>query len=203
MEVLNEMAHSEAPEHKNAEITQQKAIDEVQAQYDTLLDMSTRRLIDEEAFVTKSAELKAQMKELRKAHANAAQDTVDWYDYMTHLITTFMNVNAKFASGDIAAKKEILLAVGQNPVLLDGKLHITPNEWLIPLRDNTKRINSQIGKVRTMTEQMKNSLLEALRLEWYAILDQVRTLYLLSGASSQRIRSHSEPVYYRRDRPAA
>jgi site-specific DNA recombinase len=203
MDVLNEMARSEIPERKSVEITQQKAINEVQAQYDTLLDMSTRRLIDEEVFVAKSAQLKDQIKELRTAHANAAQETVDWYDYMTHLISTFMNVNVKFAQGDIAAKKEILLAIGQNPVLQDGKLTITPNEWLIPLKEHTQRFNTQIGQVRTMTEQMKSSFLAALFTEWYTILDQVRTLFLLSGVSRQQIASNPEPTYYRQDRPAA
>jgi site-specific DNA recombinase len=202
MEVLNEMARSEAPERKSIEATHQRAIDEVQAQYDTLLDMSTRRLIDEGAFIAKSAQLKSQLKELRKAHANASQDTMDWYDYMTRLISTFMNVNVKFATGDIAAKKEILLAIGQNPVLLDGTLRITPNEWLIPLKEHTQRFNTQIGEVRTMTEQRKTALLAALRLEWYTILDQVRSLYLLHSASSQQSRPHSEPAY-RRNRPAA
>lgn len=63
-----------------------------------------------------------------------------------------------------------MLAIGQNPMHLDGKLQITPNEWLIPLKDNTCSIKVQVEYARTMTEQMKNSLLEALRLEWYATL---------------------------------
>ena len=85
---------------------------------------------------------------------------------MTGLISKFMNANAKFVNGDIADKKEILLAIGQNPVLLDGKLQITPNEWLLPLRDNTKHFVAQINEVRTATQQMKADLLEALRLQW-------------------------------------
>lgn len=89
---------------------------------------------------------------------------------MTNLISKFMNANAKFVNGDIADKKEILLAIGQNPVLLDGKLQITPNEQLLSLR-NTKHFVAQIAEVRTMTQQMKKSLLEALCLEWYTRQD--------------------------------
>lgn len=47
---------------------------------------------------------------------------------MTDLITKFMNANAKFVNGDIADKKKILLAIGQNPVFLDRKLQIKPNK---------------------------------------------------------------------------
>ncbi len=38
---------------------------------------------------------------------------------------------------------------------------------------------------------------------WYAILDQVRTLYLLSRNSSQLTKPHAEMIYYRHDRSAA
>lgn len=52
-------------------------------------------------------------------------------------------------------------------MILDGKLQITPNEWLRPLRNNTKHFVAQLEQVSTMTQQMKNDLLEALCLEWY------------------------------------
>ncbi len=203
MEELNRQVRAKTPARKETEASQERTIAAVQAQYDTLLDMSTRRLIDEDAFVAKSTELKARLKDLRREQATTAQATVNWYDYMTDLIAKFLNVNAKFVNGDIAAKREILLAIGQNPVLLDGTLRITPNEWLMPLREQTQRIAGEIDKVRTLSEQMKKGLLEALRTDWYGILDQVRTLYLLSRNSSQLTRPHAETIYYRRDRSAA
>jgi DNA invertase Pin-like site-specific DNA recombinase len=203
MAALNRLAHTEIPESKSAEAMQQQAIEEIEAQYDTLLDMSTRRLIDEPTFVKKARELKAKLKELRKSRASAGQQTMSWYEYLTDLVIKFTNANEKFVTGDLAAKKELLLAIGQNPVVLDGKLHITPNEWLIPLREQTVYFRRQIEQVRTVPQQIRKSLLDALRLEWLAILDQVRTCFLFSGASSRPIRQHSEPVYYRRDRQAA
>jgi hypothetical protein len=69
------------------------------------------------------------------------------------------------------------------------KLHITPNEWLMPLREQTQGIVGEIDKVRTLPEQMKKGLLEALRTDWYTILEQVRTLYLLSSGSCQQLKS--------------
>src|SRR5581483_5518085 len=126
MDELNRRAHGVIPDRTNVETTQQRAIDETQAQYDTLLDMSTRRLIDEETFVPKAAELKGRLKELRKAQATAGQQVIGWYGYMTDLIAKFTNANEKFVTGDIAVKKDLLLAIGQNPVLVDGILKITP-----------------------------------------------------------------------------
>ena len=171
MDAINQMAQADIPERKSVETMQEQAIKGLKDQLDTLLDMSTRKLVDEDTFIEKSDKLKAELKELHKQQATSNENTESWYDYMTSLISKFMNANAKFVNGDIADKKEILLAIGQNPVLLDGKLQITPNEWLLPLRDNTKRFVEQFEQVSTMTQQMKNDLLDALRLEWYARQD--------------------------------
>ena len=174
MDAVNQMAQAEIPERKSVESMQEQALKSLKDQYDTLLDMSTRKLVDEDTFIEKSAKLKAELKELHKQQAESNESTENWYDYMTDLISKFMNANAKFVNGDIADKKETLLAIGQNPVLLDGKLQITPNEWLMPLRDNTKRFVEQFEQVRTMSQQMKTDLLDALRLEWYARTDSNR-----------------------------
>ncbi len=171
MDAINQMAQADIPERKSVETMQEQAIKSLKDQYDTLLDMSTRKLVEESTFIEKAAKLKAELKELHKQQATKNESTENWYDYMTDLISKFMNANAKFVNGDIADKKEILLAIGQNPVLIDGKLQITPNEWLMPLRDNTKRFVEQFEQVRTMNQQMKKSLIEALRLEWYTRQD--------------------------------
>ncbi len=47
---------------------------------------------------------------------------------MCRLVKTLSHCNEKFANGTIADKKEILTAIGQNPVLIDGKLQVTPDD---------------------------------------------------------------------------
>jgi site-specific DNA recombinase len=179
MRALNAMTHAEIPASKDIEKMQQRAIEEIQAQYDTLLDLISRKIIDEASFIKKAKELKARLKDLQKTRTSAAQHTMNWYDYLTDLIVKFTNANEKFVTGDIAVKKELLLAIGQNPVLLAGKLRITPNEWLIPLRDKTVYFRQEIERVRTLPPQIQKDRLQALRIEWLAILDQVRTTFLL------------------------
>jgi hypothetical protein len=56
------------------------------------------------------------------------------------------------ASGDLNDKKHILPAIGQNSVLLDGKLVITPNEWLIPIKKSASEVRANFMKVRTLPE---------------------------------------------------
>lgn len=77
----------------------------------------------------------------------------------------------KFVSGDLCNKKDILLAIGQNPVLMNGKVEITPNCWLIPVRNVAKRLRDELEKVRTMLEQMKKASEEAICQEWCRVKD--------------------------------
>ncbi len=166
MEALNEMLQEEKPERDNAIAMQSKAIKEIEDQLDRLLDMSTRGLVDEETFVSKSSKLKAQLKELHQKQADTAHKVESWYEFMSDTFLKLTGATNKFVNGEFADKKEILLAIGQNPLLLDGKLTITPDEWLIPVKNNARRFRSEIEKVKTCPQQIKSALLQALRCEW-------------------------------------
>jgi ABC-type uncharacterized transport system ATPase subunit len=131
MEALNEMLQEEKPERDNTIAMQSKAITDIENQLDRLLDMSTRGLVDDETFVSKSSKLKAQLKELHKNQADTARKVESWYDFMSDTFLKLTGASTKFVNGEFADKKEILLAIGQNAVLLDGKLSITPDDWLI------------------------------------------------------------------------
>ena len=74
------------------------------------------------------------------------------------------------------SKKDILLSIGQNHILYEGRLQINPNEWLEPVRINAKSLRDRLDKVRTLPEQMKKASEEAICLEWQGVLVQVRTL---------------------------
>ncbi len=66
----------------------------------------------------------------------------------------------------VGDKKDILLAIGQNPVMADGKLEITPNEWLIPVAQSAKGIREALERVRTEPQQIQKASEEALSLNW-------------------------------------
>ena len=85
------------------------------------------------------------------------------------------NATEKFADGNILTKKDILLSIGQNPVLYEGKLQITPNEWLEPVRNNAKSLRDRLDKARTLPEQMKKASEEAICLEWQERVDDYIT----------------------------
>ncbi|MEI8187398.1 MAG: hypothetical protein WCG30_00435 [Candidatus Saccharibacteria bacterium] len=94
---------------------------------------------------------------------------------MTDTIDKLTGAKDKFKSGDLANKKDILLAIGQNPTLLNQTLTITPNEWLIPVAKSAKDIREQLEVVRTMPQQIQKASEEALMSKWCSVIGEVRT----------------------------
>ena len=171
MEALSEMLEQEKPERESAAAMQSHAVADIEAQLDRLLEMSMKGMVDDETFISKSSKLKAQLKELHKQQADNAKRVENWCDFMSDTFLKLTGANAKFVNGEFADKKEILLAIGQNPILLDGKLSITPDEWLIPVKKNATNFRNEIERVKTMSDPMKKSLLEALRFDWCGLGD--------------------------------
>lgn len=166
MDALRETAEKEAEQRDVVQASQNSAITNTQSQLDRLLDMATRGLVSDSDFKTKSDLLKAELKKLQEEQAGVAYRVKNWYETATSTFEKLTAAAEKFMNGDVADKKDILLAIGQNPILIDRKLEITPNEWLIPVANSAKGIRAEIEKVRTMPQQIQKASEEAVRLKW-------------------------------------
>ena len=166
MDAFREFAAKEVTERNNVQQTQNKAIDSTQTQLDKLLDMATRGLIDDDEYKTKSTALKASLKQLQAEQADTSHRAKNWYEIATATFDKLLYAGEKFAEGDIAHKKDILLAIGENPVLMNGRLEIKHHEWLIPVGQNAKRLKDELKKVRTEPQQIQKASKEALRVQW-------------------------------------
>ena len=166
MQTFREMADTEAKDRSNVKVMQNKTADSIEAQLDSLLDMASKKLIDEHEYERKSKQLKAQLKGIHEHQADTANRAENWYEFATKTFEKLTNANEKFMAGSVHDKKSILLAIGQNPVLLEGKLKITPYKWLIPVQQNIKSIRAQLDDVRTMPQQIQKASEEAVCLKW-------------------------------------
>ncbi len=166
MGAIREMAEVEARGRDGIQTNQHRAIAETQTQLDKLLDMATRGLINDEEYKSKSLTLKTNLKSLQEEQADTAHRVKNWFEIMTDTIDKLTGAKDKFKSGDLANKKDILLAIGQNPTLLNQTLTITPNEWLIPVAKSAKSIREQLEVVRTMPQQIQKASEEALMSKW-------------------------------------
>ena len=166
LEAFKDMAAAEVIERNQVQLIQDNKIHDTQRQLDKLLDLATKELITTEEYSLKSEQLKAALNTLQKDQTNTAARTKNWYEFATNTLHTLCDAENRFINGDIAVKKEILLAIGQNPTLLDGKLHITPVKWLNPVADSAEHITKELNKVRTLSLQMQKASEEAVRHQW-------------------------------------
>lgn len=175
IKALQELAEGEIKERTATQSMQNKTIESIQSQLDNLLDLVARGVVTSDDYKKKSESLKAELFEKQAEQADTASRTKNWYEFVGGTLQTLTYANQKFADGDLADKKEILLAIGQNPVILDGKLEITPNFWLNPVEKNLKTIREQLEKVRTLPQQIQKASEEAVRLQWYTVVREVQT----------------------------
>ncbi len=166
MEAFRDFAGKEAEQRNVVQASQNSAITNTQNQLDRLLDMATRGLVCDDDFKLKSDSLKSELKQLHEEQGDAAHRIKNWYETATSTFEKLTSAAEKFASGDLADKKDILLAIGQNPLLIDKTLSLASYDWLIPVGKSAKSIRTELDKVRTEPQQIQKASEEALRLKW-------------------------------------
>ncbi|HNY97644.1 MAG TPA: hypothetical protein PKM84_00780, partial [Candidatus Pacearchaeota archaeon] len=75
----------------------------------------------------------------------------------------------EFILGGIEKKREIFSALGQNFSLKDKKIHITPNEWFVPIEKAYPMLEAEYKRVeldKSLTETMRKELFAKLILSW-------------------------------------
>ena len=174
MQALNEMAQNEVAERNDVQVMQFQSVTRVQEKLDKLLDLVTDGHITTEEYQAKSDPLKSQLKETQAEQIDIANRIKNWYEFVGETLDKLTCANEKFMLGDLGDKKEILLAIGKNPVLLDKRLVLTTNTWLNPIKNEARSIRRQLDKVRTAPEQIKKDLELTLFQSWYPRTDSNR-----------------------------
>ncbi len=166
MDALREFSQKEAEQRDVVQASQNSAITNTQSQLDRLLDMATRGLVSDDDFKTKSDLLKVSLKQLHEEQGDIAHRVKNWYETATSTFEKLTRASYKFMDGDLVDKKDILLAIGQNPLLTDRKLDLASYRWLVPVGESAKMIRTELDKVRTEPQQTQKASEEALRLNW-------------------------------------
>ena len=166
MDALRDFSKKETEQRDVVQASQNSAIANTQNQLDRLLDMATRGLLSDDDFKAKSDLLKADLKQLHEEQGDVAHRVKNWYETATNTFEKLTNASEKFTNGDLADKKDILLAIGQNPLLTDRKLDLASYKWLVPVGESAKMMRTELEKVRTKPQQTQKASEEALRLQW-------------------------------------
>src|SRR5665213_1958161 len=175
IQALNEMAEEEVDERNDVQKMQNISISKKQNALDTLLKKLAEGVITDEEYQSMSATYKVELAALQKQQAETNKRVRNWYEIIGKTLEELTNANEKFASGDFAERANILKAIGQNPILIDKKVVITPSEWLIPIKRELPAIKAELSKVRTDSSINKNESSldreQSVMSHWYARRD--------------------------------
>jgi hypothetical protein len=138
----------------------------VQSELDNLLKLATKGFITPQKYKDESTPLEARLKELQAEQGKTAKRVRNWYEVVGKTLETLTDASEKFANGQLNDKAEVLMAIGQNPVLIDGKLRITSSEWLTPVVDALPAMRAEEIRVRTMPHKIQKASEGALMSNW-------------------------------------
>ncbi len=149
LEILQRNNEVEARSHSRIYQTQQNKLLAIQDKLDKLIDMRTRDLLDDEEYFEQKNRLKLDRSRLEDSLRSTNDRTDDWMNKAEEVFSFAVNAPKKFMDGSKAEKRRILINLGQNLILKDGKLSITPYEWLVPIAESYPEIEKAYLKVRT------------------------------------------------------
>jgi site-specific DNA recombinase len=173
LRILRRNLKSEVKDRTTIYESQQDQRKNIQGQLDKLLDRLTRDVIDEDAYVRQSNQLKAQLVNLDGKLRSTEKRAEDWleltekaFDFATYARIRFNETD------DPRIKRDILQTLGVDLLLTDNRLSLTPKSWLTPIEKDYPSLEKAYLKVRTNKKASPTDIEEAISqimISWRAI----------------------------------
>ncbi len=171
LDAVQNMNAGESKEREAIENAQFKALQQLRQQYDKLVDMASKELIQDDKFKEKSEVLLAQIKDMESDTADTINRAESWRNALYKTIDVIAHGRERFESGDLIAKRDVLLALGSTPTLYGGEIELTVYDWLVPLQNGLPALKEEYDKVRNLPQQMKKASEEAICKKWLGMRD--------------------------------
>ena len=135
LEILNANNDTEIEHRTKIYEMQHKSLVETQRELDNLTKMRYRDLIDDETFIKERDALQSHITQFKTKLRGTETRAEQWLELTERTFNFAAYARKAFITGDLATKREILLALGENPILKDQKLSIQAHEWLAPIKN--------------------------------------------------------------------
>ena len=169
LEILNEKNDREIDDRSKIYETQQKAMVQTQKELDSLTKMRYRELIDDETFLKEKRELQSKISQLKEKINETESRAEKWRELTEKTFNFVTYARKKFLSGGLEPKKEILMALGKNRTIKEGKLIIEPFPWLEPIKNGYPALEAEylrLEPTKTGTFTNKTELFGSVRSQW-------------------------------------
>ncbi len=172
LEILNRDNDKEIDDRTKIYEAQHKSLTETQKELDTLTKMRYRELIDDETFIKERDELKTKISKLKSTLRETESRAEKWLELSERTFNFACYARKEFTTTkSLERKREIFSALGQNFLVKDKKVLITPNEWFVPIEKAYPALEAEYKRLeldKTITESMRNELFAQLIPSWGA-----------------------------------
>jgi len=166
LEGLNKNNDAEIESRTKVYEMQHKTLVGVQNELDELTKMRYRQLIDDETFIKEKGALQEKITKLKEALREVEARADEWleltektFNFATYARKAFLMAEGKEG---LELKKEILMALGKTPIIIDGELIIEPNEWFVPIKNEYSSIEKEYLGLELNKMPMNKQQTEAL-----------------------------------------
>jgi site-specific DNA recombinase len=169
LDILNQENDKEIKDREQIHQTRCKEVLNTQKQIDNLTKMRYRELIEDEEYMRERKLLQSQLVVLKQYRDETEDRAVNWLELTEATFDFATNAREAFINGDMDTKKDILMAIGQNPTIKGGILRIEANEWLVPIKDTYPKLEEEylrLEPLRVPVNKGRTELLTPVRLEW-------------------------------------
>lgn len=143
LEALNSTNDREIAARGNIHEMQSKALLDTQANLDRLTKLLYRGVISEEEYLKEKPVLQKQIAHLQEQRGDTETRAEKWLELSEKAFHFATYARHNFVTGDLQTKRDILYTMGQNFLLKDGKLTIEANEWLQPIINGYKTLETE------------------------------------------------------------
>ncbi len=169
LEILNRNNDKEIEDRTKIYETQHKSLVETQKELDTLTRMRYRDLIDDETFIRERDDLKAKIAKLTSNLRETESRAEKWLELTDKTFNFACYARKEYIMGGLDKKREIFAALGQNFLVKDQEVHITPNEWLVPIEKAYPALLAEYNRLeldKTLSVEARNAAFAQLILTW-------------------------------------
>lgn len=119
-------------------------------------DLVTSDAISTDTYKRKAEPIEAELVKRQQEQKDTAARTKSWYEIIGLTLERLCSASENFRDDDFGTRRQILLAIGRNPVLTDKMVSIEPNPWVIPIKDKLPQLKSELSQVETVGPIKKN-----------------------------------------------
>jgi len=179
LDELNQRNDTETETRTSVYETQQRALAETQKEFEELTKMRYKQLIDDDTFVREKGLLQGKIDRIKEVLEKGEVSPQQWLELTERSFKFAAYAQKAFLTGGLELKKEILLTLGNIPMIKDEMLHIEPEKWLVPIQNGYPGLEAEylrLEPTNTLMIKEQTEVITSIRTRWRGIVNDVRTI---------------------------